>query len=62
MADHTFRSTEAAAKAGTATFFGVVVVIIGAALSFVYNIGIVDCQAEVEWEQFNSYLKIAIPI
>ncbi|KAJ3028455.1 hypothetical protein HDV00_010378 [Rhizophlyctis rosea] len=58
-ADRVFRSTEAAAKAGTATFFGVVVVIIGAALSFVYSIGVIDCQAKVEWEQFNSYLKIA---
>jgi hypothetical protein len=46
------------AKAGTATFFGVVVVIIGAGLAYVHNIGLIDCQAQAEWAQFNSYLSI----
>jgi len=43
------------AKAGTATFFGVVVVMVAAGLTFVHNIGVVDCQEHAEWEQFNAY-------
>ncbi|KAJ3055738.1 hypothetical protein HK097_009480 [Rhizophlyctis rosea] len=55
-----FRSTDAASKAATANFLGVLVVILGAALTFIHSIGLVDCQAKVEWEQFKSYMQIAV--
>ncbi|KAJ3050775.1 hypothetical protein HK097_008235 [Rhizophlyctis rosea] len=53
-----FRYTDDASKEGTAILLGVLSVIIGAALTFIHRIGVVDCQAKAAYEQFYSYLKI----